>query len=73
LRSSSWCGGDTLEVEFSEEVVLLGHLSLSFEDLDEYTWLVVSIGGESLGLLGGDGGVSVNEVGHDSSCSLNSE
>ena len=33
-------------------------------DLDEYTWLVVGVGGEGLGLLGGDGGVALDEGCH---------
>jgi hypothetical protein len=48
-------------------------LSLSFIDLDEYSWLVIGIGCEYLGLLGGDGGVSGDEYGHNSSCSFNTE
>lgn len=54
-------------------MVILGHLSFSFEDLDEYSGLVVSIGGESLRFLGGDGGVSWDEDSHDSSSGFNTE
>ena len=68
--SGSWW--DSLKVEFSEDMVVLGHLSLSLEDLDENSWLVVSVGGEGLGLLGWDGGVSVDDVGHDSTGGLDS-
>lgn len=48
LRHSSWCRRDSVEVELSEQVVVSGHLSLSFKDLDEDTRLVVGIGGEDL-------------------------
>jgi hypothetical protein len=51
-------------------MVVLGHLSLSLEDLDVDSRLVVLIGSESLGLLSWDGGVSVDDVSHNSSSSL---
>merc|ERR1712159_33579 len=71
LRSSAGSWGDALEVELSEEVVILGHGSLSFEDLDEHTGLVVGVGGEGLGLLGGDGSVSGDQNSHDTTGGLN--
>lgn len=72
LGDTSGGGRDSVEVELSEEVVILGKLTFTFEDLDEDTRLVVGVGGESLGLLGGDGGVSRDENGHDLAGSLNS-
>jgi hypothetical protein len=67
LRNTTGSRGDTGKFEFSEEVVVLGASTLSLEDLDEDTRLVVGVGGEGLGLLGGDGGVTGDELGHDSS------
>mmetsp|Transcript_38719 Transcript_38719/g.28068 ORF Transcript_38719/g.28068 Transcript_38719/m.28068 type:complete len:180 (+) Transcript_38719:654-1193(+) len=52
-------------------MVVLGLTSLTFENLDEYTWLVVSVGGEGLGLLGGDGSVSWDKNSHDTTGGLN--
>ena len=52
-------------------MVVLGHLTLSFEDLNEHTWLVVGVGSEGLLLLGWDGGVSWDQNGHDLTSSLN--
>jgi len=72
LGSTSGSWGNSLKVEFTELMVVLGHASLSFEDLDEDTGLVVSVGGEGLGLFGGDGSVSGDEVSHDSTGGLNS-
>ena len=54
-------------------MVVLGELSLALEDLDEDTRLVVGVGGENLGLLDWDGAVSVDQVGHDASGSLDTE
>merc|ERR1711977_23301 len=62
--------GDASKLELPKEVVVLGAGALAFVDLDEHTWLVVSVGGESLRLLGGDGGVAGNQGGHDASSSL---
>ena len=41
--------------------------------LDEHSWLVVRVGGEDLLLLGGDGGVSLDEGGHDTTSSLQTQ
>ena len=66
-------GGDAVKVEFAEEVVVAGHGALTLEDLDEDAGLVVGVGGESLGLLGGDGGVALDEGGHDTTGGLEAE
>ena len=52
-------------------MVVLGHLTLSFEDLDKHTWLVVGVGSEGLLLLGWDGSVSWDQNCHDLTSSLN--
>ncbi|VEU37454.1 unnamed protein product [Pseudo-nitzschia multistriata] len=59
---------DSVEVELSEDIVVLGHRTFSFEDLDKNTGLVVGVGREGLGLLGRNGSVSLDEGSHDSSC-----
>jgi hypothetical protein len=51
--------------EVFEQVVVLGLGALSREDLNQHTVLVISVGGESLGLLGRDGGITLDERGHD--------
>ena len=73
LGNTSGSGRDTFKVELAQQVVVLGHSSLTFEDLDEDTWLVVGIGGEDLGLLGGDGSISTDQSGHDTTSGLNTE
>jgi len=70
LGSTSGRRGDALKVELAEHVVVSGHLTFAFEDLDEDTWLVVSVGGESLLFLGGNAGVSGDEDGHDTTSGL---
>lgn len=61
------------ELELSELVVVLGHGSLSFEDLDEDYRLVVGGRGEDLALLGGDDGVTLDKMGHDTTSGLNTK
>merc|ERR1719434_320753 len=73
LGNSSWSWRNTSEVKLAEEMVVLGHGSLSLIDLDGDSRLVVRVGGEGLGLLGGDGGVPLDQGCHHSSSGLNSE
>ena len=62
-----------MEVELTQQVVVLGHWSFSFEDLDGDSLLVISVGGEDLGLLGWDLVVSWDDLGHDSTDGLDTE
>merc|ERR1719453_2274741 len=48
LRLPSWHWRDTLQIELTEQVVVLGHLSLTFLNLDAHSRLVVCLGSESL-------------------------
>jgi hypothetical protein len=65
--------GDTSELELAHEVVVLGALTLTLVDLDKNTRLVVGESGEDLGLLGGDGGVAGDELGHHTTSGLDTE
>ena len=42
--------GDAIQVELAQQVVVLGHGSLTLEDLDQHSRLVVRIGREGLSL-----------------------
>jgi hypothetical protein len=66
-------GWDASELELAEQVVVLGALALTLVDLDKHTGLVVREGREDLGLLGGNGGVAGNELGHHATGSLDTE
>jgi hypothetical protein len=54
-------------LEVSEHLVVTDELTFSLEDLDFDSGLTVSGGREGLRLLGGDGGVSVDETSEDTS------
>jgi len=73
LWDTTWGRWDSRELELSEEVVVLGTGTLTFVDLDQNSWLVVSVGREGLRLLGWDGGVTLDQSSHDTSGSLNTE
>ena len=57
LRDTSWSRRDASEIKLAKEMVVLGHGPLPLVHLDGDGWLVVAVGGEGLGLLGGDAGV----------------
>ncbi len=50
-----------------------GHITLALQDVDLNAGLVVSGGGEDLALLGGDGGVAVDELGAHAAQGLNAQ
>ena len=54
-------------------MVVLGKGSLSFEDLDGHSFLIVLIGGEDLRLLGWDIRSLGDDLAHDTSDSFNTE
>mmetsp|Transcript_1517 Transcript_1517/g.3274 ORF Transcript_1517/g.3274 Transcript_1517/m.3274 type:complete len:414 (+) Transcript_1517:607-1848(+) len=54
-------------------MAILGHGALTLEHLDQHSGLVVLGGGEGLGLLGGDDSVAANQLGEDSSNSLDTK
>lgn len=72
LRNSTRSRWDSRELELSEQVVVLGAGTFSFEDLNEYSWLVVGVGREDFGLFGWDSGVSLDERSEDSTGGLDS-
>ena len=64
---------DTSELELAQKVVILSALTLTFKDLNEHTRLVVGECGENFGLLGWDGGVSWDKLGHLSTGGLDTK
>jgi hypothetical protein len=73
LGNTTGSGGDTSKFELSENVVILGASTFTFEDLNQDTGLVIGVGGEDLGLLGGDSGVTLDKSSHDTTSGLNTE
>ena len=89
LGNTSGCWWDAVEIELAENVVVLGHWSFTFEDLkaekvktrflarkcylDGDSLLVIGGGGEDLLFLGWDDRVSWDNLGHDTTDSLDTE
>lgn len=73
LRNTTRSGGDTSELKLAKDVVILGHGTLTLEDLDQDNGLVISSSREDLALAGRDRSVAGNELGHDTTSGLNSE
>merc|ERR1712137_728447 len=61
---------DSRQFEFTQQVVIFGHTTFSFINLDQDTRLVIRISRENLGFLGWDGSVSRNQSSHNSSSSF---
>ena len=73
LSNTSGSGGDSVEVELTEVMVILDKGTLTFEDGDGDSSLLVLVGGEGLGLLGGDNSSALNNGGHDTADSLDTK
>jgi hypothetical protein len=65
--------GDTDKLEVAEELVVADELTLTLVDLDLDSGLEVGGSGEGLGLLGGDGGVAVDQTGEDTAEGLDTK
>ncbi len=66
-------GQDAVQHEYAQLLVVLGHLPLALEHLDLHGGLVVGVGGEHLAAVGGDGGVAVDDLGHDAAGGLDTQ
>merc|ERR1719159_503886 len=73
LRDTTRSWRNSSKFELAEVNVVFGHGSFSLEHLDQHSGLVVLVGGEHLGFLGGDDAVLFNELGHNSSDGFNTE
>src|SRR5699024_10519480 len=63
LRHAARSGSDAAQLEAAQGLVVSSHFPLALEHVDLNGGLAVSGGGENLALVGGDGGVAVNEPG----------
>ena len=72
-RNTTRSRGNARELELAEEVVVVGPGKLTFVDLDQHTGLVVGVSREDPILLGGDGGVTLDKGGHDTTSGLNTK
>ncbi|EON15887.1 NAD-specific glutamate dehydrogenase [Cupriavidus sp. GA3-3] len=64
LRRAARCGRNAFQVELAQQLVAGGHFTLALEHLDGHRRLVVVGGREHLRMLGRDGGVLGDHLGH---------
>ena len=67
------CWRNAGQVEAADGLVVVGHGTLALQDVDFDLGLVVGSGAEDLALLGGDGGVGVDELGHHAAQRLDTQ
>jgi hypothetical protein len=73
LRHTARCGRKVDELELAERLVELRHLALALQHVDLDRRLVVLGCREHLGTARGDGGVALDELGHDAALGLDAE
>ena len=73
LRHAARRGRNVGQVEAAERLVLRGLLALPLQHVNGHRRLIVVGGGEHLGLLGGNGGVLLDQHAHDLAQRLNAE
>lgn len=60
LWNSSWSWRNTIKIKHSQFIVIFSHWSFTFKDLNVYTWLIISIGGENLRFFSWNCSISLN-------------
>ena len=70
LRYAAHCGRDTVQSELAEALVVPCEFTLTLENVDINSGLVVRRGGEYLALLGGDGCISLDQRGRNAAHGL---
>lgn len=73
LRNTTVGRGDTDKLEVAQKLVVADELTLTLVNLDLDGALEISSGGEDLGLLGGDSGVTVDQTREDTTEGLDTE
>lgn len=73
LRHAGGHGGDAVEFEAAERLVVGGHRAFALQDVDFDAGLVVVGGGERFGFADGDGGVAVDQFGEDPAFGFDAE
>ena len=73
LRDTTVGRGNANELEVAEQLVVPDKLTLTLVDLDLDSSLEIGSGGEDLGLLGGNGGVAVDQTSEDTAEGLDTK
>ena len=73
LRDAAGSRRDPGQLEVAEGLVVGCHFTLALQHMHLNGGLAVGGGGEDLGLLGGDGGVALDDLGHHAAQGLNAQ
>ena len=73
LGNATRCRCDAAKLEGAQQLIGRSHLALTLEDLNLHRGLVIFCSGEGFGLLGGDGGVALDELSHHAALGFNAE
>ena len=73
LWNATWRWSDSGEFKHSESLVVSGHFAFALEDLNLHCRLIVISGSKDFRTLGRNCGVTFDELGHDSTLSLDTE
>ena len=73
LRNAAGSGGDAGELEVAQSLIIGSHFTLALQYMDLNGGLAIGRGGENLSLLGGDGGIALNDLGHDAAQGLHTQ
>ena len=73
LRDATRSRSDAGQFEGAQRLVVASELTLALVDLDEHGRLVVFSGGEDFGTLRRDGGVALDQLGHDATLGFDAE
>ena len=73
LRDATRRRRDTGQFEGAQRLVIASELTFALIDLDEHGRLIVFRGGEDFRALGRDGGVAIDELGHDATLGFDAE
>ena len=73
LRNTATGRSNAVQMELAQRLVVGSHLALALEHMDFHGSLVVCSGGEDLALLGGNSGVTLNELGEHAAHGLNAQ
>jgi hypothetical protein len=73
LWDTARCWWDASHIEFTKLVVVLNECSFTFVHWNCYSWLLVLVSSEGLGLWARDNSSAGNDLGHDTSNCFNTK
>ena len=73
LRDTAGSRRNTGQLEVAQSLIIGSHFTLALQYMDLNGGLAIGRGGEDLRLLGGDGGIALDDLGHDAAQGLHTQ